>query len=505
MKCNRLIRLIIVSLSLPISASGIDSSINSIVEPLAIFLSNFIFFEVTILGATVPLIVLWLIGAAIFFTIYLNFLNLRGFKHAFQLLRGDYSHPNTEGELTHFQALSTAVSGTVGIGNIAGVAIVISIGGPGATFWLIVAGLLGMSTKFAECVAGVMYRKVNTDGSISGGPMYYLEEGLRQRNMTWLGKPMGLFYAISIVIGCLGIGNMFQSNQAFQQFIFITGGDASFFLDKGWLFGAILAAVVGLVIIGGIKGIARVTAKLVPFMTLTYVIGAVIVIMMNTDKIFWALSSIVTEAFNPNSISGGMIGVMILGFQRAAFSNEAGIGSAAIAHSTVKTKEPVTEGYVGLMEPFIDTVVICTLTALVILTTVYEPAMANAGIQGIALTSKAFSSTLSWSVIPLSFIAILFAFSTILSWSYYGLKGWTYIVGESIFLENIFKVLFCTFVALGCMINLDSVLDFSDALVFLIALPNIFGLYILAPVIKGELQSYQKRLDEGLIINYRKL
>lgn len=505
MKCNRLISLIIVSLSLPISASGIDSSINSIVEPFAIILSNFIFFEASILGATVPLIVLWLIGAAIFFTIYLNFLNLRGFKHAFQLLRGDYSHPKTEGELTHFQALSTAVSGTVGIGNIAGVAIVISIGGPGATFWLIVAGLLGMSTKFAECVAGVMYRKVNTDGSISGGPMYYLEEGLRQRNMRWLGKPMGLFYAISIVIGCLGIGNMFQSNQAFQQFIFITGGDTSFFLDKGWLFGAILAAVVGLVIIGGIKGIARVTAKLVPFMTLTYVIGAVIVIMMNTDKIFWALSSIVTEAFNPNSISGGMIGVMILGFQRAAFSNEAGIGSAAIAHSTVKTKEPVTEGYVGLMEPFIDTVVICTLTALVILTTVYEPAMANAGIQGIALTSKAFSSTLGWSVIPLSFIAILFAFSTILSWSYYGLKGWTYIVGESRFLENIFKVFFCTFVALGCMINLDSVLDFSDALVFLIALPNIFGLYILAPVIKGELRSYQKRLNEGLIINYRKL
>ena len=505
MKRNRLINLIIVSLSLPISASGIDSSINSFVEPFAIFLSNFIFFEVSILGATVPLIVLWLIGAAIFFTIYLNFLNLRGFKHAFQLLRGDYSHPNTEGELTHFQALSTAVSGTVGIGNIAGVAIVISIGGPGATFWLIVAGLLGMSTKFAECVAGVMYRKVNTDGSISGGPMYYLEEGLRQRNMTWLGKPMGLFYAISIVIGCLGIGNMFQSNQAFQQFIFITGGDASFFLDKGWLFGTILAAVVGLVIIGGIKGIARVTAKLVPFMTLTYVIGAVIVIMMNTDKIFWALSSIVTEAFNPNSISGGIIGVMILGFQRAAFSNEAGIGSAAIAHSTVKTKEPVTEGYVGLMEPFIDTVVICTLTALVILTTVYEPTMANAGIQGIALTSKAFSSTLGWSVIPLSFIAILFAFSTILSWSYYGLKGWTYIVGESIFLENIFKVFFCIFVALGCMINLDSVLDFSDALVFLIALPNIFGLYILAPVIKGELQGYQKRLNEGLIINYRKL
>ena len=242
---------------------------------------------------------------------------------------------------------------------------------------------------------------------------------------------MGAFYAIAIVVGCLGIGNMFQSNQAFQQFIFITGGEASYFLDKGLLFGSILAGIVGLVVIGGIKGIARVTSKLVPFMTLTYVVGALLVIVMNAEKFHWALAAILTEAFNPSAMSGGMLGIMILGFQRAAFSNEAGIGSAAIAHATVKTQEPLTEGYVGLMEPFIDTVIICTLTALVILTTVYEPAITNQGIQGIALTSQAFSSTLSWSVLPLSFIAILFAFSTILSWSYYGLKGWTYIVGES--------------------------------------------------------------------------
>lgn len=451
-----------------------------------------------------PLIVLWLIGAAIFFTFYFNFLNLKGFKHAFQLLRGDYSKPGNDGELTHFQALSTAVSGTVGIGNIAGVAIVISIGGPGATFWLIVAGFLGMSTKFAECVAGVMFRKINPDGSISGGPMYYLEEGLRQRNLSWLGKPMGLFYAISIVIGCLGIGNMFQSNQAFQQFVFITGGDTSFFIDKGWLFGSILAGTVGLVIIGGIKGIARVTSRLVPFMTLTYVVGALLVIALNAEKIPWALGSIFTEAFNPTAISGGMLGVMILGFQRAAFSNEAGIGSAAIAHATVKTQEPVTEGYVGLMEPFIDTVVICTLTALVILTTVYEPSISSEGIQGIALTSEAFGSTLSWSVLPLSFIAILFAFSTMLSWSYYGLKGWTYVSGESKWAEVIFKIFFCIFVALGCMINLDAVLNFSDALIFVIALPNILGLYILAPIIKKELASYQLRLKNGSIPNLRK-
>jgi AGCS family alanine or glycine:cation symporter len=503
MKSNRLLSCVIAIVSSPLSASGIDASINAAVQPITNLLSSFIFYEVEIFGASMPLIVLWLIGAAIFFTGYFNFLNLSGFKHAFQLLRGDYSSPDNEGELTHFQALSTAVSGTVGIGNIAGVAIVISIGGPGATFWLIIAGLLGMSTKFAECVAGVMYRKVNTDGSISGGPMYYLEAGLHQKNLSWLAKPMGLFYAIAIVVGCLGIGNMFQSNQAFQQFIFITGGEASYFVDKGWLFGSILAVIVGLVIIGGIKGIARVTSKLVPFMTLTYVVGALLVIVMNAERVPWAISAILTEAFNPSAMSGGMLGIMILGFQRAAFSNEAGIGSAAIAHATVKTQEPVTEGYVGLMEPFIDTVIICTLTALVILTTVYEPSMANQGIQGIALTSQAFSSTLSWSVIPLSFIAILFAFSTILSWSYYGLKGWTYIVGESTWAENIFKIFFCIFIALGCTINLTAVLDFSDAVIFVVALPNIFGLYILAPVIKSELANYQKRLKSGEIKNFR--
>ena len=505
MKSNRLICYLVALASMPLSATGIDASINNTIQPLTNILSSFIFYEVEIFDAPMPLIVLWLIGAAIFFTAYFNFLNLRGFNHAFQLLRGDYSSPNNEGELTHFQALSTAVSGTVGIGNIAGVAIVISIGGPGATFWLVIAGFLGMSTKFAECVAGVMYRKVNPDGSISGGPMYYLEAGLRQRNLSWLAKPMGLFYSMAIVVGCLGIGNMFQSNQAFQQFIFITGGDTSFFSDKGWLFGSILAGIVGLVIIGGIQGIARVTSKLVPFMTLIYVVGALLVIIINADKVPWAISAIFTEAFNPSAMSGGMLGIMILGFQRAAFSNEAGIGSAAIAHATVKTQEPITEGYVGLMEPFIDTVVICTLTALVILTTVYEPSMVNEGIQGIALTSQAFSSTISWSVLPLSFIAILFAFSTILSWSYYGLKGWTYILGESVWAENIFKIFFCIFIALGCMINLSAVLEFSDALIFIVALPNILGLYILAPIIKNELTSYQKRLKSGEIQNYREL
>jgi len=496
---------LLLLISLPAYAAGIDATINAAMQPITEAVAGFIFFEVSLFGNQLPLIILWLIGAAVFFTFYFGFLNLRGFKHAFQLLRGDYSKPGHRGELSHFQALATAVSGTVGIGNMSGVAIVISIGGPGATFWLIFAGLLGMSTKFAECVAGVMYRRVNSDGSISGGPMYYLEMGLKERGLAWLGKPMGYFYALSIVIGCLGIGNMFQSNQAFQQFVVATGGSGSFFSDKGWLFGVVLAVIVALVIVGGIKSIAKVTSKLVPFMALAYIIGALLVILLNAEKLPAVVGSIFTEAFNPSAMSGGMLGVMILGFQRAAFSNEAGLGSAAIAHSAVRTNEPATEGFVGLMEPFIDTVVICTLTALVILTTIYEPDMAGSGIQGIELTSQAFGSTLSWSTVPFSFIAILFAFSTMLAWSYYGLKGWTYLIGESKRAELIFKLIFCAFGALGCMIQLDAVLDFSDALVFIIALPNIFGLYVLAPIIKRELKGYQARLKSGEIENLREI
>jgi len=474
-------------------------------QPITDAVSGFIFFEVSVFGNQLPLIVLWLVGASTFFTFYFKFLNLRGFKHAFELLRGDFSKFDHSGELSHFQALATAVAGTVGIGNISSVAIIISIAGPGATFWLMLAGFLGMSTKFAECVLGVKYRKINPDGSISGGPMYYLEEGLKERNLAWLGKPIGYFYALAIVMGCMGIGNMFQSNQAFEQFVVVTGGDDGFFANKGWLFGALLALLVGTVIIGGIRSIARVTGKLVPFMAFTYVLGSLTVIFLNADRIPWAVSAIASEAFNPTAMSGGFLGVMIMGFQRAVFSNEAGIGSAAIAHSAVKTPEPVTEGFVALMEPFIDTVVICTLTALVILTTVYEPELAGAGMQGIELTSRAFGSTLSWSTIPLSIIAIMFAFSTLLSWSYYGLKGWTYILGESQKAELVFKTIFCLFAALGCMIQLDAVLDFSDALVFVIALPNILGLYILAPIIKRELKSYQERIASGEIVNQRKL
>ncbi len=477
--------------------AGIDAAINAAVEPLASAISSFIFFSIKIGSTDVPLIVLWLTAAAAFFTVYFGFINFRGFPHAIRLLRGDFAHSGHAGEVSHFQALATAVSGTVGIGNIGGVAIVISVGGPGATFWLIVAGLLGMSTKLAECIAGVRYRKLNPDGTVSGGPMYYLEAALSERGWAPLARPLGTFYALAIVIGCLGIGNMFQSNQAFNQFVFLTGAETSDFTDKGWLFGLVLAAVVGLVIIGGLRSIASVTSKLVPFMAIAYVLLALLIIAANVDRLPWAISAIFSEAFSPQAATGGVLGVMVLGFQRAVFSNEAGIGSAAIAHSAVRTDESATEGYVGLLEPFIDTVVICTLTALVILTTIYEPNIAGAGIQGVELTSRAFASTFNWSTVPLSIVAIMFAFSTMLSWSYYGMKGWTYLLGEGRKKEMVFKAIFCAFGALGCAVELSAVLDFSDAMVFVIALPNVIGLYILAPAIKQELNGYQERFRQS--------
>lgn len=494
-----LISSLLVMLSARVSAANIDQKINAIVQPLTDTVSSFIFYKIEFFGAQMPLIVLWLLVAAVFFTCYFNFLNIRGFGHALRLTRGDYDNNSHDGEVSHFQALTTAVSGTVGIGNIGGVAIVITIGGPGAVFWLLAAGFLGMSTKFIECYAGVRYRKINPDGSVSGGPMYYLEEAFHLHKLSFLAKPMGMFYAVAIVIGCLGIGNMFQSNQAFQQFLFATGGESSWFADKGWLFGSVIAATVGLIIIGGIQSIAKVTSKLVPFMALAYLIAAVVIIALNADKLPWAINAIFTEAFNPQATVGGVLGVMILGVQRAVFSNEAGIGSAPIAHAAVRTEEPATEGYVSLLEPFIDTIVICTLTALVILTTVYQPGMESEGVQGVELTAQAFKETISWSTIPLSFIAILFAFSTMISWSYYGMKGWTYIFGESKIAEAVFKLIFCGFVALGCMIELSAVLDFSDAMVFIVALPNILGLYMLAPTIKRELKIYQQKLKSGEI------
>jgi len=430
----------------------------------------------------------------------MGFVNVWGFKHAIQLVRGDYDNPNNSGEVSHFQALATAVSGTVSIGNIGGVAVAVTVGGPGATFWLIMAGFLGMSTKFVECTLGIKYRTENPDGSVSGGPMYYFRKGFSECGMEGFGKFMGTFYAIGIFIGALGIGNMFQSNQAYVQLNNITNG---LFDSLGWLVGIAMAAVVFAVIVGGIKSIARVTEKIVPFMAIFYCFFALIIIFMNGSAIPEAISNIFSGALTGEGVAGGALGALIIGFQRAVFSNEAGIGSASIAHAAVRTKEPVTEGMVSLLEPFIDTIVICTITAMVIGTT----AVANPGfagdLTGIAMTSAAFESQISWFPIPLAFAGMLFAFSTMISWSYYGLKGWTYLFGEGANGQMIYKIIFCVFVALGCVVQLGPILDISDALVFLICVSNILGLYFLAPIVKRELDSYMEKIRSGEIQKYK--
>lgn len=473
---------------------NIDQAVENFMEPLTAALSAFVFFKIDLCGQQAPLIVIWLVTAALFFTVYLGFINVRGFWTAIRLTRGDFDDPKADGEISHFQAVSTALSGTVGIGNIGGVAVAIGVGGPGAAFWLFLAGFLGMSTKLVECTLGVKYRKVNADGSVSGGPMYYLEHWLSAHNWPKAGKLLGSFYAAALVIGCLGIGNMFQSNQAYVQFVNISGGDSSFFADRGWLFGLVMAVVVAMVILGGIKSIAKVAGKIVPVMAILYVVSALVIIAMSAEHLPYAIKLIVSEAFSSEGMTGGMIGAMIVGFQRAVFSNEAGIGSASIAHSAVQTDEPASEGLVSLLEPFIDTVVICTLTSLVIVTTAYPNGLMNAGHEGIALTSAAFQHHISWAPYPLAIAGLLFAFSTTLAWSYYGLKGWTYLVGDSMLMQNAFKLVFCSFIAIGCMIQLTAVLDFSDAMVFLISIPNIIGLYLFAPEVKREVERYLAEL-----------
>ncbi|WP_439105769.1 alanine/glycine:cation symporter family protein [Congregibacter sp.] len=483
-------------------SQSIDASVEALIKPLADGLAAFIFYEVPIAGIPVPWIVMWLAIAASFFTVYLGFLNIRAFPLAIRIIRGDYHDPAAPGEISHFKAVATAVSGTVGIGNIGGVAVAISIGGPGAALWLVVAGLLSMSTKLVECTLGVKYRRHNPDGSVSGGPMYYLEHWLQIRKWPKLGKALGAFYAASLMIGCLGIGNMFQSNQAYVQFVNISGGEQSFFADKGWLFGIGIAVLVGLVIIGGIRTIAGFAAKVVPAMALLYVISALVIITLSYAEIPQALALIFSTAFTLESATGGMVGAMIVGFQRALFSNEAGIGSASIAHSAVQTEEPASEGLVSLLEPFIDTVVICTLSSLVIVVTAFPNGLMDSGLEGIALTSAAFAHHVSWAPYPLAVAALLFAFSTAVSWSYYGLKACTYLLGEGALVQNIFKFVFCAFLALGCMIQLESVLAFSDAMVFLISIPNIIGLYLFAPEVKAEVQRYRKGIADGSIPRY---
>ncbi|MFT4544298.1 MAG: AGCS family alanine or glycine:cation symporter [Polaribacter sp.] len=461
-----------------------------------------------------------LILGALYFTIIFKFPGFRLFHIAINTVRGKYEHveavdsgvntvdgdnPDTiriegaEGEVNHFQALTAALSATVGLGNIAGVAVAIAIGGPGATFWMILAGLLGMSSKFVECTLGVRFREVDENGRVYGGPMYYLSKGLSAKNMAGLGKVLAIIFAIMCVGGSFGGGNMFQSNQAAEIFLSSAGIESAY---GGTVFGLILAVLVGIVILGGIQRIASVTEKIVPFMAVIYVGAALIIIFMNAQHVPAAFAAIFDGAFTGVGIAGGALGVLIQGFRRAAFSNEAGIGSAAIAHSAVKTKHAASEGIVALLEPFIDTVVICTMTALVIVIYNIEGAFAygnaagnavfadGTALSGVGLTNHIFESSIPHFSIILTIAVVLFAFSTMISWSYYGMQSWTYLFGKTDRNEKIYKILFCIFVVIGAASKMGSVLDFSDAMIFAMMVPNMIGLFILAPYVKEELAKY---------------
>lgn len=442
--------------------------------------------------APLKLIVLWLMAGGLFFTFYLKFINIKAFRHAIGLVSGKHDKNDSKGEVSHFQALTTALSATVGLGNIAGVAIAISIGGPGATIWMMLAGFLGMSLKFSECMLGLKYRKINDKGEVSGGAMYYLRDGLARKGFKKLGWVLALLFSVMAIGGSVGGGNMLQANQAFEQLV----GFFPQLKGYGFWYGIVMALLVGLVIIGGIKSIARVTSRVVPFMALLYVTASLVIIFMHIDQTGRALTLIWEGAFNAEALKGGFVGVLIFGFQRGAFSNEAGVGSASIAHAAARTNEPVSEGIVALLEPFIDTIIICTMTALVI---IYSGEYnQNSGLQGVSLTSAAYGSVISWFPYILLIAVTLFAFSTMISWSYYGLKGFDFLFGRSAerlfgsrkITNTIFNLFFLFCIVIGSAASLGPVMDFSDMMVLCMAFPNLAGLFILAPEVKADLQQY---------------
>jgi alanine or glycine:cation symporter, AGCS family len=508
-----------------VQEKGLDQRIDEWFKPIADAVSSVVFFQIRFSeSVSVPFIVILLVAGALFFTFYFSFINIRKFGLAIGVVRGKYDYldknaapvqspelnttpggdildtikdESHHGEVNHFQALATAVSGTVGLGNIAGVAVAVAVGGPGATFWMIVCGLIGMSTKFVECTLGVKYRDLDQNGTVFGGPMYYLSKGLKETKAGFLGKPLAVLFAILCIGGSFGGGNAFQSNQATQQIVSMTGLQGG---SSGFIIGIILAILVGIVIIGGIKRIAQVTEKIVPFMAGIYILASLIIIFANFSLIDDAFGEIFTQAFSPAAGLGGLAGVLIQGFRRAVFSNEAGAGSAAIAHSAVKTRYPASEGIVALLEPFIDTVVICTMTALVIVIYNMNGAHFTYGepgnLGGVDLTSAAYNDVIPNFSYVLTVAIVLFAFSTMISWSYYGLQAWKYLFGRSKASDMSYKVLFLLFVVIGASATLNAVIEFSDAMILAMVFPNMIGLFFLFPKVKEDLNIYLKAIRD---------
>ena len=475
------------------SISSLDAAFSSIVSAMG-----------TVLFAKpppIPLIIWVLVLGGIFYSFYFGWISLRGFRHSIDVIRGRYDDPNDPGEISHFQALTSALSATIGLGNIAGVAIAVSLGGPGAVFWMLLTALFGMSSKLASCTLAVMYRKIHPDGRISGGPMYYLEHGLASKGLKSLGRVFAILFAIFAIGGSLGGGNMFQVNQTIEILTTVSPAVG----DYNWAFGLLFAVLVALVIIGGIKRIGRVTSRVVPFMCLLYVAASLVIILSHIADVPAMIATIFREAFSPQALYGGFWGVLIVGVKRAAFSNEAGLGSAAFAHAAAKTNEPAREGMVAMIGPFIDTIVICLMTALVcMITGVYTDPQFQASegfIVGAKMTSAAFDSFLPGARYVLAIGVMLFAYSTMISWSYYGERAWEYLFGSNYTL--IYRIIFVVFVVFGSVVTLKNVLDFTDMLILSMAFPNIIGGIILSPQIKACLQEYWGRLQSGEMKRYK--
>ena len=468
----------------------IDDKIESLLQPVSQVITNIIFGSFNAFGTQIPFIVIWLVFASFYFTFYFRFLNVRFFKRAINVSQGKFDKPSDPGEVTHFQSFTAAMSGTIGLGNIAGVAVAISIGGPGAMLWMIITAFFGMTLKFVEVSLGHKYRVIHEDGTVSGGAIRYLSAGLEELGFKSLGKILACFFAICCIGGSFGGGNMFQANQAFQQIIEATGGESSFLFGKGWLVGLIFAFVAGSIIIGGIKSIGKVTEKLVPLMAMIYIISCLFIIISNYKLLPETLSSILTSAFNLDASIGGFIGSLIAGVKRAVFSNESGIGSAPIAYAAAKSSNYLNTGFMSLLSPVVDTIFVCSMTAFVIIITgVGEN---SDGIQGVELTSRAFETAFVWFPTILAVAITLFALSTLITWSYYGLRCWTYLFGLSDKSKFSFKIIFLSFTVVGTSMNLESVINFSDSMIFAMSIPNIIGLYFLSNKVREDLKKIDK-------------
>lgn len=480
----------------------IDAVIDSILSPIADKVSGIIFSSVTVHGVKIEFLTALLIFSAVFFTIRTGFIGFWGFKHALKLITNNYKHNNPsgyqrkkKGELSSFQALSATISASAGIGNVAGSAAAVSLGGPGVIFWMVIAGLFSMALKFSEVLLGVKFRQTNPDGSVSGGPMYYILAGLRGKYSSKIAPFLAKTYAVCCIFAMIGGWNLFQINAMTAQFTEVTGGDNSIFADNGWILGTIVALITWFTIIGGIKAIGKFTSKVTPVMCSLYVLSAFLVCLINIHHLPQTVVLILKEAFSPKAVTGGAFACMLWGFRRAMFANESGLGTAPIAFSAVNTNKPVAQAFISMLQPFVDTVIVGVATAFVIV--VSKVYLTVDGIAGIELTSKAFGTICPAYPVLLTVMASCFVLSTMLCGSYYGLKAWGFLFGSSKKKTRAFQVLYCTCIIAGSAMNFQSIINLSDAVTLFLAVPNLIAVFSLSNVVIKELKRYCARYNVG--------